>query len=305
MRQDPRVDRIGLGQLAQGAGKVAYLARIDHRYRQACRGQFAGRRDFIATAGFEHHAADARPFQLLNQCRDAALIVVHTEALVARPQRRIKPRFRHIDADEQLLFHYFLLAFSPALRDTGCLALATVRARRLVSGRDDQTLRTVSKTASGDGLATSGHTQIVGMLKIQGWGAKQVLKSLLWLRRENFNRGHIYVRPAGRHGLSLVDDLKTDALARMKAAGFAPAAVIETSPGNLQAWLKHGETLDEVASTRAAKLLAERFGGDPGSADWRHSAASPGSPTPAWFRACNPLRGCLRPVGKSTGRRLS
>jgi hypothetical protein len=108
------------------------------------------------------------------------------------------------------------------------------------------------------------------MLLREGWGAKQVLKSLLWLRRENFNRGHIYVRPAGLHGLSLVDDLKADALARMKAEGFAPAAVVETSPGNLQAWLKHGETLDEAASTRAAKLLAERFGGDPSSADWRH-----------------------------------
>ena len=56
----------------------------------------------------------------------------------------------------------------------------------------------------------------------------------------------------------------------MKAEGFAPAAVVETSPGNFQAWLKHGEVLDEVTSTRAAKLLAERFGGDPGSADWRH-----------------------------------
>jgi hypothetical protein len=108
------------------------------------------------------------------------------------------------------------------------------------------------------------------MLLREGWGAKQVLKSLLWLRRENFNRGHIYVRPAGLHGLSLVDDLKADALARMKAEGFAPAAVVETSPGNLQAWLKHGETLDEVTSTCAAKLLAERFGGDLGSADWRH-----------------------------------
>ena len=101
-------------------------------------------------------------------------------------------------------------------------------------------------------------------------GTKQVLKSLLWLRRENLNRGHIYVRPAGAHGLSLVDDLKADALARMKAEGFEPAAVVETSPGNFQAWLKHGEPLDEAASTRAAKLLAERYGGDLGSADWRH-----------------------------------
>jgi hypothetical protein len=108
------------------------------------------------------------------------------------------------------------------------------------------------------------------MLLREGWGAKQVLKSLLWLRRENLNRGHIYVRPAGIHGLSLVDDLKADAVARMKAEGFEPAAVVETSPGNLQVWLKHGVTLDEAASTRAAKLLAERYRGDLGSADWRH-----------------------------------
>src|SRR5208282_2148317 len=47
-------------------------------------------------------------------------------------------------------------------------------------------------------------------------------------------------------------------------------AVVETSPGNFQAWLKHGEVLDEATSTRAAKLLAERYGGDLGSADWRH-----------------------------------
>src|SRR5712671_4825851 len=108
------------------------------------------------------------------------------------------------------------------------------------------------------------------MILREGWGAKQVLKSLLWLRRENLNRGHIYVRPAGAHGLSLVDDLKADTLVRMKADGFAPAAVVETSPGNFQAWLKHGEVLDEATSTRAAKLLAERYGGDLGSADWRH-----------------------------------
>jgi hypothetical protein len=108
------------------------------------------------------------------------------------------------------------------------------------------------------------------MILREGWSARQVLKSLLWLRRENLNRGHIYVRPAGTHGLSLVDDLKADTFVRMKADGFAPAAVVETSPGNFQAWLKHGEVLDEVTSTRAAKLLAERYGGDPGSADWRH-----------------------------------
>jgi hypothetical protein len=49
MRQDPRIDRIGLRQPAGGAREVADLARIDHGYRQARRGQFTGRRDFIAT----------------------------------------------------------------------------------------------------------------------------------------------------------------------------------------------------------------------------------------------------------------
>ena len=108
------------------------------------------------------------------------------------------------------------------------------------------------------------------MILREGWGAKQVLKALLWLRRENLNQGHIYIRPAGLHGLSLVDDLTAAAIQRMKAEGFAPAAVVESSPGNFQAWLKHGQVLTEALSTQAAKQLAERFGGDLGSADWRH-----------------------------------
>jgi hypothetical protein len=84
------------------------------------------------------------------------------------------------------------------------------------------------------------------MILREGWGTRQVLKSLLWLRRENLNRGHIYVRPSGVHGLSLVDDLKAAAIAEMKAQGFEPALVVETSPGNFQAWLKHGQVLDEA-----------------------------------------------------------
>ena len=46
--------------------------------------------------------------------------------------------------------------------------------------------------------------------------------------------------------------------------------MIETSPGNFQAWLKHPEQLTKELGTAAARKLAERFGGDPGAADWRH-----------------------------------
>jgi hypothetical protein len=56
----------------------------------------------------------------------------------------------------------------------------------------------------------------------------------------------------------------------MKAEGFEPAVVVETSPNNFQAWLNHGQVLEATLSTHAAKHLAERFAGDLSSADWRH-----------------------------------
>ncbi len=91
-----------------------------------------------------------------------------------------------------------------------------------------------------------------------------------WLRRENARGAHIYIRAAGTHSPSLIDDLTVEAIDRMKAEGFEPAVVVETSPNNFQAWLNHGKVLEAEMSTRAAKHLAECFGGDPSSADWRH-----------------------------------
>ena len=100
--------------------------------------------------------------------------------------------------------------------------------------------------------------------------ALDIETTIKWLRHENGKGAHIYVRPAGVHALSLIDDLGVKAIERMKAEGFEPAVVVETSSDNFQAWLKHGQVLDAETSTCAAKQLAERFGGDPSSADWRH-----------------------------------
>jgi hypothetical protein len=140
----------------------------------------------------------------------------------------------------------------------------------------------------------------------EGWGAKQVLKAILWLRHENLYGAHIYVRPAGIHGLSLVDDLTADAISRMKAEGYEPAVVVETSPGNFQAWLKHGQGLDEAAGTYAAKELARRFGGDPPAPTGGISEGSRGSPTRSPAGGCNPecsrLRGSTKPPGGSIAR---
>jgi DNA primase RepB-like protein len=101
-------------------------------------------------------------------------------------------------------------------------------------------------------------------------GAVEIEESIKWLRHENAKGAHIYVRPAGLHALSLIDDLTAEVIEQIKANGFEPAVVVETSPDNFQAWLNHGRVLDAAESTQAAKALAECFGGDPSSADWRH-----------------------------------
>lgn len=105
---------------------------------------------------------------------------------------------------------------------------------------------------------------------LRTWDEATVLKSIPWLRAKNAEGAAIYVRPKGEHQYSLVDDLTADAVKRMHSEGFTPAIVVETSPANFQAWLNHGEVLDKRTSTAAARALAERFGGDPGAADWRH-----------------------------------
>jgi hypothetical protein len=102
------------------------------------------------------------------------------------------------------------------------------------------------------------------------WDMQAVLKSIPWLRFQNRNGRNIYIRPRGEHNLSLIDDLTAASIERMKAEGFHPALVVETSPGNFQAWLKHSRILSRELSTAVARALAMDFGGDLGAADWRH-----------------------------------
>src|SRR5260370_30327743 len=56
----------------------------------------------------------------------------------------------------------------------------------------------------------------------------------------------------------------------LKEEDYQPAVILETSPGNFQAWLNHGEVLPKEFSTFVARVLARRFLADPASADWRH-----------------------------------
>ncbi len=108
-----------------------------------------------------------------------------------------------------------------------------------------------------------------GMLTRTG-SADEIVAGIGWLKAMNAQGSDISVRPAESSGLVLVDDLSARALKELARDGLTPAAVTETSPDTYQAWVRvsDGPLLPEIA-TEAAREVAERYEGDPKSADWR------------------------------------
>jgi hypothetical protein len=84
------------------------------------------------------------------------------------------------------------------------------------------------------------------MILRERWREAEIMEALAWLRHENAAGAQIYVRPAGVHALTLIDDLTAETVQHMAGEGFEPAVVVETSRGNYQVWLKHAEVLDET-----------------------------------------------------------
>src|SRR6202034_4603868 len=79
-----------------------------------------------------------------------------------------------------------------------------------------------------------------GMLPgLDGISAAAVLDRLSLLKYRNVRGSHIYIRPSGEHRFTALDDLNEVSLAKLSADGFKPCAVVETSAGNFQAWLRH------------------------------------------------------------------
>lgn len=110
-----------------------------------------------------------------------------------------------------------------------------------------------------------------GKMMLRSWSRDELLGAIGWLKRQNLHGQDIYIRPKGSRGLVLVDDLTPDATRRMTADGIEPSAVIETSPGNFQAWVRVSkEPIPERLATAVARELAREYAGDPASADWRH-----------------------------------
>jgi hypothetical protein len=112
--------------------------------------------------------------------------------------------------------------------------------------------------------------------------AQTVLARIPLLKAHNARSAHIYIRPAGEHRFTVLDDLSAEAVQRLAADGYEPCAVVETSSGNFQAWLKHSALYPAALSTFVAQTLARRYGADPNAADWRRFGRLPG------FTNCKP-----------------
>jgi hypothetical protein len=122
-----------------------------------------------------------------------------------------------------------------------------------------------------------------GMLPgLDGISAEAALARLSLLKYRNARGSHIYIRPSGEHRFTVLDDLNEASVGRLSADGFDPCAVVETSVGNFQAWLKHSAVLPKLVGSLAAQLLARRYDADLSAAGWRRFGRLPG------FTNCKP-----------------
>ena len=112
--------------------------------------------------------------------------------------------------------------------------------------------------------------------------AAAMIEKLSLLKYRNARGSHIYIRPSGEHRYTILDDLSEISLAKLAADAFTPCAVVETSAGNFQAWLKHPVIFPKLLGTFAAQTLAARYDADPSAAHWRRFGRLPS------FTNCKP-----------------
>jgi hypothetical protein len=110
------------------------------------------------------------------------------------------------------------------------------------------------------------------------WSAVQLARGALirLLRLRNREGFEVYLRPfAGQQNAGYIlvdlDTAAADTLDRMRAHGHQPCVVLQTSPGHLQAWIRVSHTpLEPGVATAIGRHLANVYGGDLASSDWRH-----------------------------------
>ena len=113
---------------------------------------------------------------------------------------------------------------------------------------------------------------------VRRWSAAQLLDpaTVGFLRIRNRQGYDLYFLPYARQenaGYILLDldHPALGILARLRAQGHEPSVVVQTSPGRWQAWIRLScGPLPPALATRISRRLAQLYGADLASADWRH-----------------------------------
>ncbi|WP_179830182.1 DNA-primase RepB domain-containing protein [Spirosoma fluviale] len=114
---------------------------------------------------------------------------------------------------------------------------------------------------------------ITGKVKFGKYNKEEFIKSGKFFYAMNQQGFNIYARPIGWQYV-LLDDLTREVLTDV--ASLKPCMLIETSPGNFQAWLILPETpADRDTAKAICKELAVRFGADLASAEPDHVGRVP------------------------------
>ncbi|MEG1323285.1 MAG: relaxase/mobilization nuclease domain-containing protein [Janthinobacterium sp.] len=128
---------------------------------------------------------------------------------------------------------------------SGTCPQAAERAGRAAAGRADPA-RDRSLEAVRGQMTALGCAQFIvrlvqardGKQETRQWSGLELLRSLAWLKRMNARGYDVTLRPAGQHGLVLLDGLQQADLQRLDARGWQSAAVVEVQHGRFQAWIK-------------------------------------------------------------------
>lgn len=103
-------------------------------------------------------------------------------------------------------------------------------------------------------------------------------KFIGWLKRMNLLGYDIQIRPGTAamddescHGLVFADDMDRATAQRMIADGFPFVVLLESSPGRYHGWIRiSDQPMHRRMVTKAGQILAERYGLDKNSSDWKH-----------------------------------
>jgi hypothetical protein len=132
----------------------------------------------------------------------------------------------------------------------------------------DRTARAVERQlrAIGGGAFEVGvRSAATGLLMQREGSTAEVLGLVPWLKRMNAQGHDIFVRPARERsqGVVLLDDVSRSTLRALERDGRSPAAIVETSPGNYQAWIRVAREAPAGVLGRVSRSLARDYDADP------------------------------------------